>query len=223
MRKKIQLLIGFILILFCISAIVYSFNIRKEENRKKLYKEVISIIQKEKYIENTDVYTEFLKNYNCQGEEYYYSFIELNGYIYPILLLSDGVYKDTNEREVAMCTDVYYPVNKEIILFGNICSDGTAYPIASNTFGIYTAGGHEVTKYNLDIQSKKLKLIYKYIMFFHKTGEKVNAITIGIIGDEKKIVSEQELDKASKEYKNAKTIYFKRLFNIGERSYSTKQ
>ncbi|MHB8128648.1 MAG: hypothetical protein ACYDEX_06600 [Mobilitalea sp.] len=212
MKKNVQSLIGFILLLICISAIVYSFNIRKEENRRKSYKEVNSIIQEENQVENTDIYTEFLKNYNSQGEEYYYSFIELDGYIYPILLLSDLVYKD-NERNVALCTDVYYPVNKEVTLFGTICSDGTAYPLASDASGIYTAGGHHVAKYYLDIQSQKLKLINKHIMFFHKIAEKVNAITIKIIGDENKIVSEEEFNKAYKEYANAKTIYYKRLLN----------
>lgn len=211
MRKKVQSLIVLILLLICISAIVYSFHIRKEGN-KNSYKEV-NILQEEKQIENTDVYTGFLKNYNSPGEEYYYSFIELDGYNYPILLLSDGVYTFNNDRKVAMCTDVYYPINNEMILFGNICSGGTAYPISANTTGIYTAGGHEVAKYNLDIQSQKLKLIDMYIMYFHKIVDKVKAISIGIIGDENKIVSEEEFNKAYKEYGNAKIIYFKRLLN----------
>ena len=203
---------GFILLLICISAIVYSSNIKKEENRRKSYKEVNNITQEEKYIKNTDVYTGFLKNYNSQGEKYYYSYIELDGYIYPILLLSDLIYSD-NEKNVALCTDVYYLVNNDVTLFGTVCSDGTAYPIASNASGIYTAGGHQVAKYYLDIKSQKIKLINKYIIFFHKIAEKVNAITIGIIGDENKVVSEKEFDNAYKEYVNAKKIYYKRLLN----------
>jgi len=212
MSKKFQSLSDFILLLLCVSAIAFNFNIGKEENSRILYLEVASIIQNDKNTENTDIYTEFLKNYNSHGEEYYYSFIELNGYVDPILLLSDLVYSD-NESKVALCTDVYYPVNNKVTLFGSICSDGTAYPIAATTSGIYTAGGHEVTEYSLDIQNQKLKLIKKYIMFFHKIGEKVNAISIGVIGDEKKIVSEEEFDKAYKEYENAETIYFKHLLN----------
>lgn len=167
--------------------------------------------QEDKNIENTDVYDEFLKNFNSKGEVYYYAFIELGGYDNPILLLSNGVYKDSNEQEVAMCTDIYYPVDNKVTLFGNICSNGTAYPISANTTGIYIAGGHEVAKYSLDIQSQKLKLISKYIMFFHKTGEKVNSINVGIIDDENKIVSEDEFDKAYNEYGNAKIIYFNPL------------
>jgi hypothetical protein len=211
MSKKIQILISFVILLCCISAIVYSLNLKREENTGKSYKEVNTVIQEDKKIKNTDVYGEFLKNFNCQGEKYYYSFIELAGYDYPILLLSNGVYKFNNESEVALWTDIYYPINNEITKFGNIMSDGTAYPISANTTGIFTAGGHEATKYGLDIQNRKMKLITKYIMFFHKVGQEVNAITVGIIGDEKKIVSEEEFNKAIKEYGNANIVFFKRL------------
>jgi hypothetical protein len=211
MSKRIQLLISFVIFLCCISALVYSLKLKREENEIESYKEVNTILLENKNNKNTDVYDAFLKDFNCQGEEYYYSYIELVGYDYPILLLSDGVYKSNNEREVALWTDIYYPVDNEIIKFGNISSDGTAYPISADTAGIFTAGGHEVTKYGLDIQNRKLKLIYKYIMFFHRIEQKVNAVTIGIIGNENKIVSEQELDKAFEEYENASKIYFNRL------------
>jgi len=161
MNKKIQLFFSFIIILSCIGAIVYSINFSREEDARKSFKEVNSIIQEYKNMGNTEVYDGFLKNFNCQGEKYYYSFLELVGYDYPILLLSNGVYKFNNESEVALWIDIYYPVNNEITNFGNISSNGTAYPISANTTGIYTAGGHEVTKYRLDIQNRKLKLMSK--------------------------------------------------------------
>jgi hypothetical protein len=110
-----------------------------------------------------------------------------------------------------MCAEIYYPVDNIITFFGSVCSGGTAYPIAADKTGIYTAGGHEVSKYSLDIQNKKLKLIKKYIMFFHKVFDKVNEISIGIIDGKNKIVSEADFNKAYEEYGNAKTIYFKRL------------
>jgi hypothetical protein len=162
MRKIIQFLIGFILFLIFISNLVNNIINKIEENRRNAHEEVYRVIQDEKNIENTDVYIEFLKNYASQGEEYYYSLIELDSYNYPILLLSDGTYKDENSQNVAMCTDVYYPINYNVTLFGNICSNGTAYPISANTTGIYTAGGHEVTKYNLDIHILRLKIIKKH-------------------------------------------------------------
>ncbi|WP_313131598.1 hypothetical protein [Anaerocolumna sp.] len=110
-----------------------------------------------------------------------------------------------------MGTDIYYPVNNEVTELSKVGSDGTAYPISANTTGIFTASGHEVTKYGLDIQNRKLKLINKYIMFFYTIGEEVNTITIGIIGDEIKIVNEEEFYKANKEYGNANIICFNRL------------
>lgn len=216
MNKKIQLLISSVILICCIAAILYSNKFKREEKTRKSYTEVNTFIQEDKKlkntdIENTDVYDTFLNNFKCQGKEYYYSYIELVGYDYPILLLSDGVYNYKDGRKVAMGTDIYYPVNNEVTRFGGIGSDGTAYPIAANTAGIFTAGGHEVTKYGLDIQNRKLKLIYKYIMFFYTIGEKVNVITLGMISDERKIVSELEFYKANKEYGNANRIYFKPL------------
>jgi hypothetical protein len=211
MNKKIQLIISVILLLFFISTITYSTNFSRDENGKISYKVVNSIIQKDKDIKNTDVYNTFLKNFDCKGDKYYYSFIELDGYDYPILLLSDAVYKFNNESDVAMGTDIYYPVKKQITRFGGIGSDGTAYPISADKTGIFTSGGHNVAKYGLDIKSGKLKLIYKYIMFFDVIGEEVRAITVGIIGSENKIVSKNELVKANAEYGNANRIYFNRL------------
>lgn len=55
-------------------------------------------------------------------------------------MLTDGVYNYKDGRQVAMGTDIYYPVKNEVIRFGGIGSDGTAYPITANTTGIYTAG-----------------------------------------------------------------------------------
>lgn len=207
MSKKAQLLISFILFIIFTSATVY----RRDENERISYKEVNATIQKDRNIKSTDIYNEFLKKFNCQGEECYYSFIQLAGYDYPILLLSNAVYTDNHERKVAMGTDIYYPVNNEVTRFGGVGSDGTAYPISANTTGIFTAGGHNVAKYGLDVKNGELKLIYKYIMFFDVVGEDVRAITVGIIGNENKIVSETKLDKANAEYGNANKIYFNRL------------
>jgi hypothetical protein len=211
MIKKIQLILSSILLLICIGALVYSIHFRRDKNGKISDKNVNIIIQENKNIKNADVYYEFLKNFNCHGDEYYYSLIELDGYDYPILLLSNAVYKDNHERRVAMGTDIYYPVNNQITRFGSIGSDGTAYPISADKSGIFTAGGHEVAKYGLDVEKGKLKLIYEYIMVFYQVAEEVRAITLGIIGNENKIVSEKELDKANAEYGNANRIYFNRL------------
>lgn len=95
MNKKIQLLISFILLLCYLCAIVFIINFRTEKSGRETYKDV-NIIHEYKYIKNADVYDKFLNNFNCQGKKYYYSFIELVGYEYPILLLSDAVYNNTD-------------------------------------------------------------------------------------------------------------------------------
>lgn len=211
MSKRAQLLISFILLLIFICTTVYSTTFRSDENGRLFYKEVKFTIQKDSNFKNSDIYYEFLKNFNCQGEEYYYSFIQLAGYDYPILLLSNAVYTDNHEHKVAMGTDIYYPVNNQITRFGSIGSDGTAYPISADKSGIFTAGGHNVAKYNLDNKNGKLKLIYKYEMFFYVIGEAVKEITIEFTDDENKIVNDEDFIKANKEYGNANRIYFKRL------------
>ena len=211
MNNKIQLLISIILLLIFISTIAYNTNFRRDEIGEILYKEVNSFILKDSNNKNSDVYNTFLKSFDCKGDKYYYSFIELDGYDYPILLLTNGVYKFKNERDVTIWTDVYYPVNNQITRFGGIGSDGTAYPISADKSGIFTSGGHNVAKYGLDVKSGKLKLIYKYIMFFDVVGEEVRSITVGIIDNENKIVGENELNKANAEYGSANRIYFKRL------------
>lgn len=206
MSKKVQIIISFIMLFCCVCAIIYNINFKREVNEIKSDDAFLNM-QDDIDVENTDIYDEFLKNFDTQGEKYYYSFIELVGYDYPILLLSNGVYGE----EVALWTDVYYPINNEIIKFGTLMSVGTAYPISANTTGIFTAGGHEVSKYDLDIQNQKLRLISEYLVFFYKVEQEVKAITVGIIGNENKIVSQDDFDKANKEYGDAKIILFKRL------------
>ncbi len=211
MSKKAQVVISFIFLLIFICITVYGITFRIDENERLSYKEVNNTIQKDSNVKNSDIYYEFLTDFNCQGEEYYYAFIQLAGYDSPILLLSDAVYTDNHEYKVAMGTDIYYPVNNQITRFGSIGSDGTAYPISADKSGIFTAGGHNVAKYSLDDKNGKLKLIYKYEMFFYVVGEAVKEITIEITDDDNKIVNKEGLIKANKEYGNANKIYFKRL------------
>lgn len=210
MKRKIPLFVVFILFCFSLSAVVFILHERKEITKSKTPDEAAVILNQEYKIENTEIYTKFLKNYNCQDRKCFYSFVALDGFDYPVLLLADTTYT-SNEQEVTMCAEIYYPVDSIVTLFGSVCSGGTAYPIAADKTGIYTAGGHEVSKFSLDIQNKKLKLIDKYIMFFNKVIDKVNAITIGIIDGENIIVSEADFDKAYDEYGKAETIYFKHL------------
>lgn len=68
MSKKIQLLFSFIMVLSCICVLVYCINFIREPNERMSNKEVTKIVPENKYIENIDVYDEFLKNFNCQGE-----------------------------------------------------------------------------------------------------------------------------------------------------------
>ena len=211
MSKKSQILISIFMIICCIYAIVYYTDFKSDIYEAMTSKEVNTLYQADKNIENTYIYDNFLEHFDCHGEKYYYAFIKLAGYDYPILLLSNGVYNFKNEAMAAMGTYIYYPIDNQITKLGSIGSDGTAYPISANTTGIFTAGGHEVTKYGLDLKNHQIKLINKYMMIFYTVGEEVKSITIRITDDENQIVTENEFDKANKEYGDANIIYFRRL------------
>lgn len=52
---------------------------------------------------------------------------------------------------------MYYPVDKEVKHIGTIESMGTAYPVAYDETGIYTASGHAMQRFEIS-KSGTLKL-----------------------------------------------------------------
>lgn len=176
--------------------------------RRDFYKEPCKQFQ----LDVPKVYRGFLENLKDKGGKFYYAFIELQGYEYPILLLSDGVYQVTNDQEmVAMWTDVYYYDNGEVAYLGNVTSNGTAYPITVSKDGLFSAGGHRVSKYTLDLHNQSLETIWSCRMYFQKKGENVKTTCICSDGKKDKIITQREFDKAYKEYSYGTIVKFKSL------------
>lgn len=165
-------------------------------------------IKKEMNDEIPNIYYDFLKNFNTQGKEYYYSFIELEGYEYPILALSDGVFQDETKSYVALGTSIYYYVQGKVTCFGDLYSGGTAYPISADKTGIFTAGGHEMAKYNLDVEKQVLHLMESCKVDFNTKGE---ATYMATKDSNDELITSDEFDKEYEKYTNAQVVYFLKL------------
>lgn len=66
-----------------------------------------------------------------------------------VLLVAD-TYDDGTGKQISFVCEVYYTVNNKVKPLGVIMSGGTAYPIASDWTGIYTASGHSIERYEID-------------------------------------------------------------------------
>lgn len=170
--------------------------------------EVSNSFEDGKYDQIPDIYYNSLKNFNTEGKEYYYSFIELEAYEYPILALSEDVYQDETKSYVALGTNIYYYVEGEVSYLGELYSDGTAYPISADKTGIFTAGGHRMAKYNLDVEKQVLHLIQSCKVYFNMKGE---ATYIATRDNNIELITSEEFEEEYKKYTNAKVIYFTKL------------
>lgn len=84
------------------------------------------------------------------GDDDLFAIIEI-GAKHPVLLTSDQTYDDKNGNQASIFCDVYYEgEDGEAKKIGTLESLGTAYPIAYDKSGLYTAGGHEVQRYEVD-------------------------------------------------------------------------
>lgn len=84
------------------------------------------------------------------GDDDLFAIVEI-GAKHPVLLTSDQTYDDKNGNRASIFCDVYYEgEDGEAKKIGTLESLGTAYPIAYDKSGLYTAGGHEVWRYEVD-------------------------------------------------------------------------
>lgn len=84
------------------------------------------------------------------GDDDLFAIVEI-GAKHPVLLTSDQTYDDKNGNQASIFCDVYYEgEDGEAKKIGTLESLGTAYPIAYDKSGLYTAGGHEVRRYEVD-------------------------------------------------------------------------
>ena len=84
------------------------------------------------------------------GDDELFAIVEI-GAKHSVLLTSDQTYDDKNGNQASIFCDVYYEgEDGEAKKIGTLESLGTAYPIAYDKSGLYTAGGHEVRRYEVD-------------------------------------------------------------------------
>ena len=124
---------------------------------------------------------------------------------YPVLLVTDQYYEDGWGNQASIMCDVYYVVNEEPQKIGVMESLGTAYPIAYDKKGIYTASGHEVWRYVIDEADGVLKLAEGVYETFDENGDA--AYTREIDGNVETITEEDYLEAVEK-YGKAQVVNF---------------
>ena len=87
-----------------------------------------------------------------------------------VLLVTDTTYDDGTGRQVTCICEVYYAINNKVKALGTIMSAGTAYPIAIDRTGIYTASGHSVERYIIKEETGELELAEAVYEIYDKDG-----------------------------------------------------
>ena len=118
------------------------------------------------------------------------------------LVASPGVYDD-NGKLYAMGAEVYLVQDNENVLLDTITGDGTAYPISYDDDGIYVAGSHRVSYY--EIENGKLVLAEEGLEEFDSDGNASYTFKEdGVEEDE----AEKEYNELFTDYQSAKPIEF---------------
>jgi len=89
-------------------------------------------------------------------EEQGYSLIKISNLSYPVLLVADGTYEYEKGLNATIYCNGYVFIKQEIVSIGEISSGGTAYPIAYDETGIYTAANDGCSRLILEEQSGEL-------------------------------------------------------------------
>lgn len=104
-------------------------------------------------------------------EDQYYAYVEIGKDEVPVLLISEGRYTYEEGIEAGIMCDVYYAWDGVVQNLGSVNSMGTAYPISYDEEGIYSAGGHMVSKYIINYDTKQLVLAEYAEEIFHENAD----------------------------------------------------
>lgn len=160
------------------------------------------------------IFVKKLDNTTSQIEYTLHQYMELQGQASAlietnakeqVLLVAEGTYDDGTGRQVAMGCEVYYTVNNKVKLLGTIWSAGTAYPIASDWNGIYTASGHSIERYEIDEKTGTLILAMGVYENFSTDG---TAIYEKEVKGVRMASSEEEFMKLVADYGRATVVSF---------------
>lgn len=122
-----------------------------------------------------------------------------------VLLVTDATYDDGTGRQVTFVCEVYYTINNKVKALGTIMSAGTAYPIAADRTGIYTASGHSVERYVINEKSGELELAEAAYEIYDENG---NVTYEKEIGGVRGVSNEAEFMDMMDDYGRAATVGF---------------
>lgn len=122
-----------------------------------------------------------------------------------VLLVADGTYDDGAGKLAAIVCDVYYSVNNKVKPLGTIASGGTAYPIAVDRTGIYTASGHSVERFIVDEVTNELVLAEAVNEIYDNDG---NVTYEKEVAGVKTVSNEEEFMELFEDYAKAITVSF---------------
>lgn len=125
-------------------------------------------------------------------------------YEHYVLLTSDMVYDEGEEKQSAIGCDVYYVADDGARLIGTILSDGTAYPISFARDGIFAASGHKVEKYAVSQDGDLFLQKGIYEQFDEDGNPSYTKVTNG----QKETSTEQEYLELAEEYSESRIVHF---------------
>ena len=122
-----------------------------------------------------------------------------------VLLVTDTTYDDGTGRQASCVCEVYYTVNNKVKALGVIMSAGTAYPIATDRTGIYTASGHSVERYVVNEKLGELELAEAVYEIYDENG---NVKYEKEVNGERSVSNENEFMDIINDYGRATTVGF---------------
>lgn len=136
------------------------------------------------------------------GDNEAYAFLDMD-YKYMVLLTSDLIYDEGNEKQAAISCDIYYPVDGTAEKLGTIMSDGTAYPITFTKDGIFAASGHQTEKYAISEDGT----LYLKKGIYEQFDEAGNARYTAVTNGKESELTEQEY-YTEDEYGRSQIVHF---------------
>jgi len=135
------------------------------------------------------------------GDNDAYALLEMD-YKYNVLVTSDMLYDEGNEKQAAIDCNIYYYAGNEVKSLGSIISNGTAYPVTFSKDGIFAASGHHVEKYAV---SEKDGTLYLSEAVYEKFDENGNEYYTDQNGE---AATEQEYLALTEEYSKSQIVHF---------------
>lgn len=157
--------------------------------------------KEDKSNENQEIYG---KTISGLEDDQLFAIIEIN-LPFPVLLVSSQFYDDGHGNQAALSCDVYYRIDGEVKNIGTLESLGTAYPVSYDQTGIYTASGHEIQRYGVDVKNGSIELEEGVYEIFDKNATPVYSKEAG---GHTEVITEKEYFTVVEKYGRAEVVNF---------------